>query len=119
MCKYREHCKFKKKGICAFKHVAIVDNKSENTKSEGKVLEEDIKNLKEDRDKLKNDVEIKENKLSEFAVKEFEMAKLLSVVTGKVAEEANFINIVQDIITENKWLKYFIKNIKKNMKMIV
>ena len=43
------------------------------------------------------------------------MTKLLCEVTGKSAEEANLINIVQDIISENTWLKDIIKSIKKNM----
>ena len=68
MYKYKEHCKFEKKGICAFKHVAIADNKVKTVKVEA--LEEDIKNLKEDISKLKNNVEMKENKLSiEIAVR--------------------------------------------------
>ena len=92
------------KSICAFKHAALADNKSENTKSERKALEEDIRNIKENIAKTKNYVEMKENRLSEYAVKELEMPKLLSEVTEKADEEANLINIVRDIITENKWL---------------
>ena len=82
-------------------------------------MEDDITNLKEDIDKLKSDVAIKQNKLSEYAVKEFEMTKLLSDAKGKAVEEANLKNIVQDIIAKNKWLKDILKSIKKHMIMII
>ena len=52
-CKFIEHLKFKTN--------CISDDKSENTKSERKALEQDIKNLKEVIDKLKIDVGIKKN----------------------------------------------------------
>ena len=78
-------------------------------------MEEDIKNLKEDIGKLKIDVGLKDNKLSEYAVKEFELTTLLSEATGKAVEEANLTNIVRNIIAENRWLNDILKSIKKNI----
>ena len=71
LCKFREHCKCDKIGICALKHTALHIDDSENSKSEIKALEEDTKNLKHEIAELKKDAKIKETKLASYTVQPY------------------------------------------------
>ena len=109
ICKFKEHCKFHKKSICAFKHVLITEK--ENANSEIKTLEAEIQNLKHEIDALKSDVRLKETKLSEQAFQKVDMEKLPVEIRGKT--EANFIEVVRELFEENKQLKDTVKNMEK------
>ena len=105
LCKYKEHCKFDKRSICAFKHVPLT-----NDDGDMKAMVVEIKNLKDEIAKLKMSVESKETKLAEYSNKELELSKLLSDTTGKVAEKQNLIKLVREIVVENQMLKEIIKS---------
>ena len=87
MGKFREHCKFNKKGISAFKHVDLLIDESEKGQCEIKALEEEIKNLKHETARLKKDARIKENKLAAYIVNECEDAKLFKEITGDLTDK--------------------------------
>ena len=45
-CKYKEHCKFAKKGICAFKHIPLSKlGATKIVQTKAKVYDEDIDKL--------------------------------------------------------------------------
>ena len=90
LCKFREHCKFHRKGICAFKH--ITNDKNEKAKSENSNSEEAVAKLLEQNEELVREIEdLKDrNKTLEAELKRFAYSmheKEIELIDDKVSYE--------------------------------